>query len=79
MADKPPLHDAHLHPLTLAFDAGLRAGTVSLEVAEIFVDRVFEAWLEARVRANPRELKDYGTTLAHRAITGGGNEAADED
>lgn len=65
--------DAHLHPFTMAFNDGLRDGSISLDVAAIFVDRVYEALLEARVRANPALLKDPLTAGAHKTITDDGN------
>jgi hypothetical protein len=61
--------DAHLYPFTLAFNDGLRDGSITLANAGIFVERVYDAWLEARVQANPALLKDPLTAGAHKAIT----------
>lgn len=51
MADTPALTDQHLYPLTLAFQKGLTDGTVTLDNAWEFCERVYSAYLESCVRA----------------------------
>ncbi len=41
-----PATDAHLYPFTLAFAQGLQDGTVTLDNALEFCNRVFDAYLE---------------------------------
>lgn len=45
-----PVTDQMLHPLTLAFDQGLRDGVINIDYALEFCNRVFDAYLEAVVR-----------------------------
>lgn len=52
------VENKHLYPFTLAFDQGLKDGTISLDIAETFADRIFDAVMEAKVRANPHLKKD---------------------
>lgn len=42
-----PATDQHLYPFTLAFDQGLKDGTVTLDNALEFCNRVFDAYLDA--------------------------------
>lgn len=64
----PTATNAHLYPFTLAFDEGLKQGTIDLATASVFVDRVFDAWLEAKVRINPHALKEATTAQAYAAL-----------
>ena len=42
-----PVTDAMLHPLTLAFDQGLKDGVIQIDHALEFCNRVFDAYMEA--------------------------------
>ncbi|MDE4913490.1 hypothetical protein PQI07_22680 [Methylobacterium sp. 092160098-2] len=60
-----PVTDAMLHPLTLAFDQGLRDGVIQIDYALEFCNRVFDAYLEAV------ERRDGSAAIMHDFVLRG--------
>lgn len=62
MTKPKPLTDPHLYPLTLAFHEGLAQGTVTLDNAWEFCDRVYASYLAECVkrRTEPGSTRHFG-------------------